>query len=368
MARSSHGLQLSATASGGPPSTPEQRRFDLLVGQLGEARRRLADWHDAVELCRHEHARVIRPQVEALLAVRRDWLFALDGLIYRPGRTKAECAVLCELVVDGAASLLADAETEDVALKALHDRHAEVDFDTAQRRLRGAAGHPDCAERSSDAEGAARGASRRTAAHAGSHPADADAYADAPQPPPPRRRKPAVKPQQRRDAEAQLAARSMREVFRRLAGALHPDREADPARRDAKTTLMQRANRAHAANDLLALLELQLEIEQIDAGELAAAGARRLGHYNQLLSGQLAELGQELVRLEAQFRDDFGLRAGRGIDPSRLPGLVSAGARELREAVTALRRELHRLDDPVAVKQWLRQEQRRRRGAVSGDG
>lgn len=34
---------------------------------------------------------------------------------------------------------------------------------------------------------------------------------------------------------------------------------------------MQNANQAYAAKDLLALLELQLQIEQIDAGHVASA-------------------------------------------------------------------------------------------------
>ncbi|AJZ59188.1 dnaJ domain protein [Paraburkholderia fungorum] len=57
---------------------------------------------------------------------------------------------------------------------------------------------------------------------------------------------------------------SIREVYRKLASALHPDRETDPQERERKTTLMQRANQAYSKNSLLQLLELQLELEHID--------------------------------------------------------------------------------------------------------
>jgi hypothetical protein len=43
---------------------------------------------------------------------------------------------------------------------------------------------------------------------------------------------------------------------------------------------MQRVNRAYEAQDLLALLELQLQIEQIDESHIANAGEQRLKHYN----------------------------------------------------------------------------------------
>ena len=57
--------------------------------------------------------------------------------------------------------------------------------------------------------------------------------------------------QQRREAEVQQATPSVREVYRKLASALHPDRETDE---------QQRVNEA---DDLLALLELQIEFREV---------------------------------------------------------------------------------------------------------
>ena len=79
--------------------------------------------------------------------------------------------------------------------------------------------------------------------------------------------------QQRQHAAAQQAGQSVRVIFRKLASALHPDREPDPAERQRKTLLMQQANPAYDRNDLLTLLSMQLDLEQIDAQHLA--GARR---------------------------------------------------------------------------------------------
>jgi len=63
------------------------------------------------------------------------------------------------------------------------------------------------------------------------------------------------------------ATQSIREIFRKLASALHPDRETDRKGREVKTALMLQVNRAYAGNDLLTLLELQ--IEQVDASHIA---------------------------------------------------------------------------------------------------
>src|SRR5260370_34474944 len=57
---------------------------------------------------------------------------------------------------------------------------------------------------------------------------------------------------------------SIREVYRKLASALHPDREPDPQERERKTPLMPRANQPDGKNSLLQLLQLQLELEYID--------------------------------------------------------------------------------------------------------
>jgi hypothetical protein len=69
-------------------------------------------------------------------------------------------------------------------------------------------------------------------------------------------------------------------------------------------------NQAYAANDLLTLLELQLQIEQIDAGHIAAANAQRLKHYNQVLKEQLDELRAEIEHVEMGFRLENGLAPG----------------------------------------------------------
>jgi hypothetical protein len=129
---------------------------------------------------------------------------------------------------------------------------------------------------------------------------------------------------------------------------------------------MQKANQAYAANDLLTLLELQLQVEQIDASHIAKASNDRLKHYNKVLSEQLQQLKHELARVEAGFRFDFNLEPGWGLDPRKLGPLLDGHARQLRAELQRQQRDLLMLEDVTATKRWLKRQQQLLRQADFG--
>jgi hypothetical protein len=151
----------------------------------------------------------------------------------------------------------------------------------------------------------------------------------------------------------------LREIFRKLASALHPDRETDAAEREAKTALMQRVNQAYAASDLLTLLELQLQIEQIDASHIASASAARLKHYNKIMAEQLAELRGEITRMEMGWKMEFGISPFADADPRRLMKVLQESERQWRAHLASMQRDVRRLANAAATKQWLKGERRR---------
>ena len=148
--------------------------------------------------------------------------------------------------------------------------------------------------------------------------------------------------------------------------ALHPDRAADGVDRDRRHALMQQVNRAYEKSDLLALLTLQLEIEQIDQGHLATVSETRLRHYNQILREQTQELKQELAQITQHLQSTM-----------RGPGRVTRKAvvRDFECFLSEGRRELEKtrpqavvMLDPVRRRRWLqaydrdtREEARRER-------
>jgi hypothetical protein len=354
-------LQVSATPAG-PALTPSQKRFNTLIRQIAQARQTLAAWNENTGAYRQAHVEVLKPLQAELLAGHRQWVWALDAALEQRNWTHAERGTLRELLCEAAAELL-DARGDDSELKALFDKHAEVDFDTEQRErmlaMKGMAevmtgldlGDDEGIDSDADLfERLHQGLQEQVAAQEAQRGAKAA-----------RRRKSVA--QLRREAEAQQATQSVREVYRKLASALHPDRETDERQREAKTALMQRVNQAYESNDLLALLELQLQIEQIDASHIANAGEQRLKHYNKVLGEQLAELKAELEHVEMVFCMEFGLEPGRGLDPGKLGRVLEQTSRQWRVELDQQQRELRMLSDAAATKRWLKRQRQQRREA-----
>jgi PIN domain nuclease of toxin-antitoxin system len=342
--------------------TPQHKRFNSLIRQIEQVRQTLAAWHENIGGYRQAHAQVLRPLQAELMTARRQWAFALDELLGQRGWTRAERTTLGELVCDAAGELL-HASDDDAALNALFAKHAGVDFDTERRQM--ARAMKDMTEAMTgldlgDDEGIQtgddllqrmqQGLQERAAADEAERTAKAK-----------RRGKSAA--QQRREAEAQQATQSMREIFRKLASALHPDRESDEQQRQEKTALMQKVNQAYAAQDLLTLLELQLQIEQIDVAHLASASVSRLKHYNKVLGEQLAQLRAEIGSVEMGFRIEFGLEAGWGLNPRKLGSLLKQNSRELRAELSQQQQDMRMLADPAATKRWLNLQRQRLRQA-----
>lgn len=158
----------------------------------------------------------------------------------------------------------------------------------------------------------------------------------------------------RRQQEEQNTSKSIQEVFRKLAAALHPDREPDPDQRARKTELMQQVNIAYGKNDLLRLLELQLEIEQIDQAHLNQIAEGRLKHFNKLLTEQLAELRQEISEIELSFKIQLHLPPFARLTPKELLERLARDTRALSKDLAALRRDLRDFQDFAMLKAWLK--------------
>ncbi len=152
----------------------------------------------------------------------------------------------------------------------------------------------------------------------------------------------------------QEASKSIQEVFRKLVGVLHPDREPDEAERERKTELMQRVNVAYAKKDLLQLLALQLEIEQIDQSQLNTMTENRLKHFNKILQEQLDELVQEISDVEYPFRMQLNVPPYLNFLPPQLLKALSAEIAELQLVIKNVQRELKEFQHPASLKAGLK--------------
>ncbi len=156
---------------------------------------------------------------------------------------------------------------------------------------------------------------------------------------------------------AELATQSLREVYRRLASRLHPDREQDPQERERKTALMQRVNIAYEAGRLMELLELQWEAEQMDPARLAQLSDARLAPYNRMLQEQWSDLQRDAQARMQAFAREFGLDATTRLQPAKLMSQVRERLQQLQGGIDYLQQLLKALDEePDALKQWLKHE------------
>jgi hypothetical protein len=342
------------------PLRPAQRKFNSLQEQIASLRKLLLAWEAARPAFDRLHRERVLPLRLEAERLRRDMAERLDEWLDEKGWTQGERALMQSLICEMAREALEVHElpvAERPRWKELHDRHADLGFDAQNaneievlKRMFEAQTGLDLgdAEFETEAELIAHVRERMQAM-------SEEREAEAPPPPPPKRQSAAQKKRAaEREAVAAAAKQSLREVFRKLASSLHPDRAEDEADAARRTALMQRANAAYAKEDLLALLNLQLEIEQIDAAHLRKASDAQLQHFNAVLQEQLEELQAELLTRERRLLADYELRPRRALHPERLAAVVSDAVADWNSEVFHAGRELAGLFTREGTKRWLK--------------
>ncbi len=348
-------LRISDAAKAASVS-PVRKEFNRLVRKLETSRARLAAWQAAMPVAQRRIDEEYDPAVDAYDARLRQLVLLLDKMITHKSLTRSEREKLEIWLADTAAGLLAEAE-DDNELKEIYRRHTGEDFDEGieeddaefadmMANMLGvkldadAAKSPEAVlealaeqweERATQAQAAAE-------AKAAKRPKSAAALAR----------------EHRQEIEAEKLKQSVREIFRKLASALHPDREADPAERERKTALMQRVNVAYRANDILALLELQLEIEQIDVAGLNGISDERIRQYNRILDGQVVEIMSKIYDFEYVAVEMLDHPDLRKLTPEILLKTLADDIADLQKQMTEVQEDLENFQDVKKLKAWLK--------------
>ena len=337
-----------------------QRLFNKLIGQIQQQRDLLAQWQQFESRFQQRMATELQPAQAQLTAARLKLLRLLDQLhtdqqadprLSKPLRRK-----LRAWIPQLATTVLQDGPNAEA--EAVFDRYSDVSHaDRQQIELAEAEamfGHI-LGEEMIDGHQAESVEDLMRHAAEGLARAQADHAAQAAGRPQARSAKAQAAQQRQADAAeqaAQQAGQSVREAFRKLASALHPDRETDPAAREHKTRLMQQANQAYERNDLLTLLSMQLDLEQIDGQHLANLPEARLAHYNRVLREQLAALQQELGECTAHFRVGMGLNQ-RELTPSVVDNALGRDIQDLRHFTRLIELDIAQLRDPTTRRNAL---------------
>lgn len=337
------------------PATPARKRFDSLVKRLERARAQLHAWQDALPRWEQRFHEQVDPLLQERDAAQVQLLRELDAAHATYKLSKRDRADLSELICELAALLIRDGDND--GLKDIYDRHSPLGFDQ------------DLAESEAlltSVIGEEFGLTEEEMAHIHSPEA---LYAQIQERLHAQQAHAAGRAQQRDKRRragagkaAQVAAdpqQTRRALYRNLVAALHPDREPDPQQRERKTALMQRLNQAYQNDDLLALLELQLEIGQLDQAGIAAMAEERIRDYNDLFAAQLRQVEQTLAGLVDDFMGRYGLQDERAPQPQRLDALLAQIKRQVQEEIRSCADDRAAARQADTLKQWLKRERAR---------
>jgi hypothetical protein len=158
-------------------------------------------------------------------------------------------------------------------------------------------------------------------------------------------------------AEQADASDLLRSLFRRLASALHPDRESDAQARVRKTELMGEANAAYARKDLVALMQLQQTAELTLATGGSEWAADQLTAMTVLLKQQVADLERERAARQDALTHEFDVPAGLGVTSKTLQMVLNEQVLELEEAMEHMNQDLENLQSDVGFKRWVKEQQ-----------
>lgn len=322
----------------GKPLSKQQKAFNTLVSKIRRARERLQQWHDAMQRAAQKQAAHIDPKMRSLNAQRKELVLALDAMQFDPRYNKTDRRRLRDMIeVLGQSCLAMQA---DAKIEAILSRQR------APKREERSSGMDDLFgfDEFTEADAQAADAPDSDPFDAGSD--DSAGF----------HQRPRVDCENRpRDSQAP----TLRAIYRKLASALHPDREPDPQERARKTALLQRANIAHQNGDLLALLGLQLEIAMVDSAHLSSLADAQIKDYVQALKAQLADLEEEITLIEIGLRTNLPAAATAGkLDPRAIDTLIEHELDALEIVEDELKHVLSRKAEVRFMQSWLRQQDR----------
>ena len=328
-----------------------QETFNALTKQIEERRTRLLIWEEMRLTFQKKYVDELLPLQRESTDLQVKMVHLLNDAFDSKRLTKAERRSLSDLIADMAGRLV-DA-CDDVAMKAIYNMHSASDYDNETvAELNVEAPTPDEllgfeAEDDGDVDSPDELLQRVEAQMQARH--DARERAKEARRAARRQSSPKNRAAQALQDTAQAELRKpIREVYRKLASALHPDREPDAQERLRKTTLMQRANHAYKKKDLLTLLALQRELEHIPQLPLNDITEDRLQHYNKILQDQIDELDQEIRYVEDDFRQACGIRSSTDVSPRTV-------LRSLQKEITMLQRYIQNLAGSLRLFQDIEQ-------------
>ena len=340
-----------------------QKRFNSLTKKIDVERNRLIEWQEITHTYHQKINNEYEPLLNELIEAKTQWVLLLDEAYDNSVLTKTDKQKLHHILSEYTQELIA--EFERYELKPLFNKYNEFDydemFDETQSEMsdlmKEMVENMFNVELDEDVDISSQENFKAHLQEKLREKLDAQPqqWTQTQEPPPERKKtKKQLEKELRLQEEEALALQSVREVYRKLAAVLHPDREQDFDERIRKTELMQRVNAAYGKKDLLKLLELQLEIEQIDAQHLTQIADSRLKYFNKILKEQLEELNHEVEQIEGRFKVMLNIPYYASLSPKQLIYALNRDIKEVKEESGLFKTQLESFQNPTALKAWLK--------------
>ena len=275
-----------------------QKTFNRLIKKINQQRKLLAQWQSNLPLYKAEYSSQFEPKMKKYNTYRHDLVILLEHAYEKGSFAKKDRQKLSDIIQSMAKELIVYDPKSHEALKDIYNKHSTQDYDQGM------------ADEISDFKAMMKASlgieidddidfnsPEDVMLHMSKKMQDKFEQEDRlDQEPAKNKRKTAkqLAKEAKAEEEVQQMSQSIRDVFRKLAQALHPDRIADSEEKARRHELMQRVNVAYNQGDLLSLLELQLEVEQVDQQTINSLPEDRLKHYNKILNEQLDNLAFEI--------------------------------------------------------------------------
>ena len=350
-------VRITPKADGKKILSAAQKQFNSLTKKIDGKKKLLIEWKETIPLYRQKVEQEYEPLEDALSNHKSEWVQLLDQFYDMPLFKKTDKLKMKHLICELSENLITEFNKDD--LKALFNKYSDDDYDTINQQAESAVG--DLMK--SIAEGMFNvdlgddvdiSSPEKFQAYLQERLREQENEQSAEPVKQRKKTKKQLEKEARQLEEDDLASKSVREVYRKLVAALHPDREPDEEERKRKTELMQRVNTAYGKKDLLLLLALQLEIEQIDPAHLSHIADSRLKHFNKILKEQLSELDQETGQIEGMFKVELNLPFYVLLTPKQLMQRLTKNIQELQNDIVAIQNELETFHDPASLKAWLK--------------
>jgi len=336
-----------------------QKLFNNLIKKIDAERKRLVAWQTMIPLYHQKHASEFAPLTQTFNELRAELVRLFDKASAEKLFNKNDKAKLKDMISTIAAELIVENDDED--LKRIYNKHSGGDIDAEIKEEKSAMKAMMQDILGIDlGDGFDFGSPESMMAHVSEKMRqkledEEQVRQDYQKRNVKRKRSPKTLAREaKQEAEAQNISQSIREVYRKLASALHPDKEQDALERDRKTALMQRVNIAYNNKDLLKLLELQLEVEQIDQAAINTITEERLKYYNKILAEQSKELRMEVSAVSDFFRIRFNIAPDVSLSPETAIRSLEDDIKNLKKDISGLKDDLYLFQDLKNLKKHLK--------------